>query len=343
MTGRLLGVIGLWVLAGGAVTSAEAANTPLNEAIIQCNNTEIKTLIADGADVNARGDRGWRPLQIAATQCTLDIVELLLTKGADIDAADNENSWSALQRVAGCQSCEKSSKEIVALLLARGADVNSKDNYQGTPLHAAARTSRKDVVELLIARGADLNAIDKNGNAPLDIAILELRSRVYGHYGYDKRASYEEVARLIESHVLKQAKNRSELFATLSRRLRTSSDDESARRLIIELAPELKPAPGIPEEARRHFVEGSAIAKVAKNSAQQTLAVQSFTEALRVAPWWADAYYNLGVLQDSVENYNAAEAAFSFYLLSNPKEADRRDVQDRIYALIGKRKLSGVQ
>lgn len=81
--------------------------------------------------------------------------------------------------------------------------------------------------------------------------------------------------------------------------------------------------------------------KAAKNPAQQALAAQSFTEALTVAPWWGDAYYNLGVAQELAEQYNKAEQAFTFYLLSNPGDQEKREAQDRIYALSAKRKLLG--
>ena len=72
-------------------------------------------------------------------------------------------------------------------------------------------------------------------------------------------------------------------------------------------------------------------------------AAQSFTEALKIAPWWGDAYYNLGVAQELAEKYDEAEQAFNFYLLSNPGAAEKREVQDRIYALSAKRKLLGAK
>ena len=83
--------------------------------------------------------------------------------------------------------------------------------------------------------------------------------------------------------------------------------------------------------------------KTAQNLAQQALAAQSCTEALKVAPWWGDAYYNLGVAQELAEKYDEAEKALTFYLLSNPGETEKRDAQDRIYALSAKRKFTGVR
>ncbi|MCR4299388.1 MAG: hypothetical protein NUV75_11695, partial [Gallionella sp.] len=91
-----------------------------------------------------------------------------------------------------------------------------------------------------------------------------------------------------------------------------------------------------------HFVEGTAIVKAAKSPAQQALAAQSFMEALEIAQWWGDAYYNLGVAQELAKKYDEAEQVFNFYLSSNPGKTKQREVQDRIYGLAAKRKLSGV-
>ena len=242
-------------------------------------------------------------------------------------------------------------KDVAELLLSKGADVNAKIGDGRTPLHWAAYLGNKDVAELLLAEGADVNAKDMDGRTPFDWAAL-----------YERR----DIVELMENHVLKQTKNPRELFGRLTQQLKDKPDyytkqvyrvdtatwvtqqlkdkpGDSTRRLIIKLASGLKPAPAIPEEARKHFVEGTAIVKAAKNPAQQALAAQSFTEALKAAPWWGDAYYNLGVAQELAEKYDEAEQAFNFYLLSNPTATEKRDVQDRIYALSAKRKLLGAK
>ncbi len=322
----------LFVLAFLALTaSAYAADdSSLFEAVKKGDKSAVEALLAKGAGVNAKNEYGWTPLHSAALEGKKDIAELLLAKGADVNA---RNKY--------------------------------KDEYGLTPLHMAANNGHKDIVELLLANGADVNAKDNRGWTPLLIAVGQGKT---------------DVTELMENHSLKQTKNHRELFGQLSQKLEQNNinrpsglvldlasngpsqgsgiqlpsanfirslvlqlDDISTRRLIIKLASELKPAPMIPEEARKHFVEGAAIVKAAKNPAQQALAAQSFTEALKVAPWWGDAYYNLGVAQELAEKYDAAEQAFNFYLLSNPKAAEKREVQDRIYALSAKRKLSGAK
>lgn len=125
--------------------------------------------------------------------------------------------------------------------------------------------------------------------------------------------------------------------------LQKTPTDNVLREKIIKLGAEVKPAPAISEEARRYFVEGVTIVKSAKDTASQKLALGSFNEALKIAPWWSDAYYNLAVAQELTGQLDEAERTLKWFLLSNPGEGDARDVQDRIYAIAAKRKLAAAE
>lgn len=246
----------------------------------------------------------------------------MLAKGADVNAKEADDGGTPLDLAAYFGN-----KAVAEVLLSKGADVNAKDKHGRTPLHRAAFQERQDLAELLLAKGADINAKDKYGETPLNHAPKKPRQDTFELLEGYRQARLNPRAALVQ----------------LTDLLKDKPDAKFVRRLILKLASELKPAPAIPEEARKYFVEGAAIVKAAKNPAQQSLAAQSFTEALKVAPWWGDAYYNLGITQELAEKYDEAEQAFNFYLLSNPSEKDKRDVQDRIYALSAKRKLSGAK
>jgi hypothetical protein len=125
--------------------------------------------------------------------------------------------------------------------------------------------------------------------------------------------------------------------------LRKSPDDIVLREKIIKLGTTFKPVPAIPEEARRAFVEGVTIVKVAKDEASQRLAVDSFNEAVKLAPWWSDAYYNLAVAQELAGQLDAAERTLKWFMLSTSREAETREAQDRIYAIGAKRKVAAAQ
>jgi tetratricopeptide (TPR) repeat protein len=122
--------------------------------------------------------------------------------------------------------------------------------------------------------------------------------------------------------------------------LKAKPNDTALREAIIKLAQEIKPSPGIPEEARQKFVEGNTIAKSAKGPSGQKLAIKRYQEALAIAPWWGDAYYNLGTAQELAGQFDAAKTSFKLYILTNPGEKEARDAQDRIYALNAKADLA---
>src|SRR5688572_14745946 len=86
--------------------------------------------------------------------------------------------------------------------------------------------------------------------------------------------------------------------------LQKTPNDNALRERIIKLGAEIKPAPAIPEEARRSYVEGLTIVRLAKDSASQKLAIASFNEALKIAPWWGDAYHDLAVIQELIGQFD---------------------------------------
>ncbi|HUU18847.1 MAG TPA: ankyrin repeat domain-containing protein [Sedimentisphaerales bacterium] len=135
----------------------------------------VKSLIEDGADVNAENISGETPLHTAAATGHSEMAELLIAKGADVNA-ENRQGETPLKFAA-----DKGHKEIVELLIENGADVSlhvvarlgdlarvksliengadvNAEEREETPLHAAAAKGHKEIAELLIAKGADVNA-----------------------------------------------------------------------------------------------------------------------------------------------------------------------------------------
>ena len=134
----LLAAVGIFLVAGEMIMSCavkremtfmaqcfrfavtdEWKNTKLHSAALFADLPgrlgEMRTLLAVGADVNAKNTVGWTPLHLAA-------------------------------RIGHT--------EAARLLLAAGADVNAKDKDGHTPLHGAAENGHTDVVNLLRAHGA---------------------------------------------------------------------------------------------------------------------------------------------------------------------------------------------
>ena len=86
-------------------------------------------------------------------------------------------------------------------------------------------------------------------------------------------------------------------------------------------------------EAKRHMARGAAAMEMAKSPADYQKAVNEFSQAVKEAPDWADAWFNLGVAQESAGDYGAAIDSFKTYLKKAPKASDADAVQTRIYKL----------
>lgn len=110
--------------------------------------------------------------------------------------------------------------------------------------------------------------------------------------------------------------------------LQMSPNDNALREKIIKLATSIKPAPAIPEEAERRMARGAAAFKGAKSAANYQDAAKEFEQAILAAPWYGDAYYNLGVAQDKAENYEAALRSLNLAQLASP---DSKDIKALIY------------
>jgi tetratricopeptide (TPR) repeat protein len=123
--------------------------------------------------------------------------------------------------------------------------------------------------------------------------------------------------------------------------LQKSPNDNALREKIIKLAAEIKPQPTVPPEAKRPFVMAGTYQKEAKNPTDFALAITAYQDALKIAPWWGDAYYNLSVSLESAGRLDEAKGALELYLLTKPKDAE--EVQNRLYALDAKKTLAAKQ
>jgi len=124
-----------------------------------------------------------------------------------------------------------------------------------------------------------------------------------------------------------------ETLLQLVEQLRNHPDDKALRERIVKAAREQKPAPVLPEEARRFFIRGNTALEDAQGQDGYLRAIRNYDEALKIAPWWGDAYRNLAKARDLAKDYSGAIDALGLYLLTGPAEADARQAQDRIYAL----------
>ena len=162
----------LWTV---TITPALAQGNPLltSEFWQTATTSDVRTAIANGADIHARGVGGITPLHLAAVLSkTPAVVELLLDRGANIGARDI-GGQTPLHNAA----LFRKTPAVVELLLDRGADIHARTVLELTPLHLAASLSQTPaVVELLLDRGADIGARDIGGQTPLHLAAAKSKT-----------------------------------------------------------------------------------------------------------------------------------------------------------------------
>lgn len=137
-----------------ACVGVEAAGADLRlvEAVKHQNTAAVRTLLAEGVDVDVSHPDGATPLAWAAHWDDLDTAALLLRAGANANAA-NDLGVTPL-----ALACINGSEAMVDRLLGAGADPNAAPTAGETPLLAAARTGSAAVVKALLNAGAEVNA-----------------------------------------------------------------------------------------------------------------------------------------------------------------------------------------
>lgn len=145
--------------------------------------------------------------------------------------------------------------------------------------------------------------------------------------------SSEEAAAKAAEQAGKYQEALDQYVAALQKAPEGSADEQRLRESAIRVAQRIKPAPAIPEEARRFFVRGQTWTKEAKSTRDFIGAAKEFANAARIAPWWGEAYYNRAVLLEKVKSYTEAVLSYKLYMLASPRAEDVSKVQQHIYAL----------
>ena len=188
----LLVLLGVFLPLLTPVFSAETND--LIEAVVSGDQEAVRTLIAEGVDVNSGDLDGTRALHWAVRADDLETIDLLLGAGADASAEDRHgitplylaaaNGNAATIRsliAAGADpnqvdvtgetilmiATQAGDANAVGALLERGAEVDALDpQYRQTALMWAARNGYSDVVATLIDHGADAHARTRTGEPP---------------------------------------------------------------------------------------------------------------------------------------------------------------------------------
>jgi len=164
----------------------------LREAVRAADTEKVKSLLDEGADVNAQDIQdktrkekgGATPLMIASRNGHGDIVEMLLAKGAKVNATINMGRLGSVGPTSSYElshiifitlpliyrdliktnclngvtalmiASNHGHGKIVEMLLAKGAKVNVRNESGMTALMFASMSDHRDIVEMLLAKGA---------------------------------------------------------------------------------------------------------------------------------------------------------------------------------------------
>jgi ankyrin repeat protein len=163
---RKLGFSFFALLAMTTVIHAASVNTDLVEAAMRGDSDTVRSLLEDGADVNATYGDGSTALHWAAGNGDLELTRMLLDAGARVDATTRIGSITSLFMAA-----KSGEADVIKTLIEAGANANESNANGTTVLMSAAAAGNRDAVLTLIDSGADVNAAEQtNGQTALMFA-----------------------------------------------------------------------------------------------------------------------------------------------------------------------------
>lgn len=180
---------------GGSYEKAVAAATdPLSPARLILvarygHEREVKYLLQNHVDVNARDKFGGTALIAAAEGGHENIVKILIDGKADINVR-TQDGVSALMAASS-----KGNVAIVNSLLAAGADRNAVDNIGESALFYAVRLGHIDVARALLNAGADPNIQNRNKVSATNSGYTPLMYAA--ERGYNPKADWEGMTHLL--------------------------------------------------------------------------------------------------------------------------------------------------
>jgi TPR repeat protein/ankyrin repeat protein len=201
----------------GKVTRIASAS--LFTVIMMGNLAEVKTLVANGADVNKRKEDVYptwgkvysTPLSTAmmylgGSEERMEIFRILIASGADVNSRAGFGNTTPLESISSFnpkvfeklskgtvlnfQQTVKNNKEALKLLIDKKANVNAKNLYGDTPLHRAIAADNLGTVKYLVDHEADINSADNLGFKPLHVAKAFSHKEIID-YLVARRADYK--------------------------------------------------------------------------------------------------------------------------------------------------------
>jgi ankyrin repeat protein len=146
--------------------------SPVADLAKRGDRESVRSLLRDGADVNASQGDGMTALHWAAAGGDAEMAAMLVLAGANVKSVTRIGHYTPLHI-----ACQGGNPDVVEILLQAGADVSARTTPgETTPLHLAAASGSVEAVRALLSRGADVNAREAEwGQTPLIFAAAQNR------------------------------------------------------------------------------------------------------------------------------------------------------------------------
>ncbi len=125
----------------------------------------------------------------------------------------------------------------------------------------------------------------------------------------------------------------SQNMAALQKTKPGSPKERALQKTVIEIVRKMGTTPPMSEAVDRHMARAEAFAESGRSKESFQRAAREFRAITRIAPWIAQPYYNLGVMQEKAGKYDAAMESLRMYLFAAPTASDTRRVKRLIYKM----------
>jgi len=119
-------------------------NTELMNASKDGDLASVKAILARGADIDQRNNKGKTALMFAVSEGNTEVTRFLILQGADVDAVDQYGTSALIVAATAGHG------DDVAALLEAGADISVRDESGGAPLVNAVYFGHVDAVKALL-------------------------------------------------------------------------------------------------------------------------------------------------------------------------------------------------
>ena len=148
-------------------TAATPPDSPVADAAMRGDLSEVRELLRSGADVNAPQSDGLTALHWAADNGDAALASVLIYAGANLAPLTRNDAYTPMHMAA-----RGGHAELIEQLLEAGADAGVATSRTGvTPMHLAAKAGSGEAIRRLAAGGAHVDARDHQwGQTPLIFA-----------------------------------------------------------------------------------------------------------------------------------------------------------------------------